>query len=158
MTANRLATDAVIAAVIAALRADGTLAALLSVQPGGGSPAVPAVYDGLAPQAAPYDYLVVTDGGETPANTLGRGWGAASLVYLRATSRRAATARALASRAVAVLDAPETALAVAGYASAVSELVTGGPAYDEEVRGEVIWHHPAAVRVTVHGIVEGSPA
>lgn len=155
---NRLATPAVVEAVIAALQADAALAALLSVTPGGGSPTVPAVYEGLAPQGAPYDYLTVTDGGETPANTQGRGWGAAVLIYLRATSRSATTARAIVSRAVAILDAPDTALTVDGYTSVVSELVSGGPGFTEEVRGEVIRHAPAVIRVTVHDLNDGSPA
>lgn len=159
MPANRLATPAVVAAVIAALKADATVIARLSTAPGGGSPPEPAVYERLAPQGAPYDYLVVSDGGETPANTMGRGWGAAVLVYLRATSRSPATAKAIASAAVGLFDAPTTKLSVAGYTAALSEFVSGGPAYDEEVRGEVIHHHPAVVRVTVHGLVEeGSPA
>ena len=154
---NQLAADAVVAAVIAALQADAALAALVSVQPGGASPPVPAVYDAQAPQGAPYEYLVVSDGGEVPANALGRTFGAAVLVYLRGVSRSIATAKAIVSAAVTVLDAPDAALTVEGYLSAVGELVSGGPGYGEEVRGEVIRHHPAVVRITVSGLQPGSP-
>jgi hypothetical protein len=38
---------------------------------------------------------------------------------------------------------------VAGYSSTMSELVTAGPGYPEEVRGEIIRHYPAVIRVTV---------
>lgn len=147
---NVLAGQAVVAAVLETLRADVVLAALVSDAPGGG----PAIYEELAPESAPWDYLVVTAPSETPANTLGRGFGAAVLVYLRAVSRKARTAQAIASRAVALLDAPDTALAVSAYGSpaarAASELVSAGPGYPEEIRGEAIHHYPAVVRVTVH--------
>jgi hypothetical protein len=156
MGANQLAAPAVVASVITLLKADPTLAALLSVSPVDGGAAV---YEGVAPQGAPYDYLIVADGGEVPANALRRGWGAAVLVYLRGVSRQMATAKAIVSRAVALLDYPETPFTVTGYVSAVGELVSGGPGYPEEVRGELIHHHPAVVRATVQGIEDaGSPA
>jgi hypothetical protein len=145
--ANQLAAPLVTAAVLALLRADVTMRALVSKSPTDNGAAV---YEGVAPSGAPYDYLVIEPAPlETPANAMGRCWGAAVLVYLRAVSRKSATAQRIISRAIALLDYPTAPLVVAGYSSAMSELVTAGPGYPEEVRGEIIRHYPAVIRVTV---------
>lgn len=147
MTANQLAAPLVGPAVLALLRADATLAGLLSVSPvDGGS----AVYESLAPQGAAWEYVVIDPPAEMPANTLGRGWGASVVVALRAVSRRAATAQAIMSRIVALLDVPTTPLVVTGYPSVLCEFSEGGPGYREEVKGEIVHHYPALIRVTVH--------
>jgi hypothetical protein len=144
--ANRLAAGPVLAAVLARLRADSTLADLVTDSPGGGT----GVYEEVGLPGAPLDYLVVGGASETPANTCGHGWGAAVLLVLRAVARTPAAARAIVSRAVALLDDPAVALVVDGYPSVTSELVSAGPTYAEGQRGETIHHAPATVRVTVH--------
>jgi hypothetical protein len=144
--ANQLAAEPVLAAVLARLRADATLGALVEDSPGGGT----GVYEEIALTGAPLDYLVVGGASETPANTCGHGWGAAVVLVLRAVARTPAAARAIVSRAIALLDDPDVALVVDGYPDVTSELVSAGPTYPEGQRGETIHHAPATVRVTVH--------
>lgn len=146
MAANQSAVGPVLSAVIAVLRADPTLIGLLAISPvdrGAG------VYEELAPEKAGYPYLVVNQAGAVPANTIGRGWGAAVLIYCRATARKRDVTKAIASRVIALLDTPTTALTVAGYPSVMSELVSDGPGYPEDLDADPVHHYPVAIRVTV---------
>jgi hypothetical protein len=156
MVANASPIEPVVAAVIALARADATLIGLCPETIGSTGEA--AVYEELAPERAGYPYLVVTDAGAVPNNTIGRGWGWDVLVYFRATARKRATAKSVGSRVIALFDAPETALVVAGWDTALSEIVTDGPGYPEALDGDTVHHYPVAVRVTVHGLNVGSPA
>lgn len=148
----QLASPAVVAALCDRLRLDAPLAALLATSP---EDQGPAVYLEVAPQEAPFDYLLVTAPTETPWNTFGaagaRKWGAEVLVYLRAVGRTSTRAAAIVSRAAAVLDDPNLGCLVPGFDSAVVAFESAGPGYPEDVRGALVHHYPAVFRVTVHG-------
>lgn len=153
MAENQSPVDAVVDAVIAALKADATVVGLTAASPVDGTAGV---YEEAAPEEAGYDYMVVNQAGAVPANTCGRGWGWAVLVYVRATCRTRAAAKSLASRAIALLDYPATPLVAGGYETVLSETVSDGPGYPEPERGDTIHHHPVAIRVTVHGLAGSS--
>lgn len=143
---------AILAAMVAALKADGTLGALITSIPsefGTGK----AVYAGNAvPPGATFPYVTVGAPTEVPLNNMGAGAGGSNctvMVKAFSTKPNDDELYSIGSAVTSVLDA--ASLTVAGYASAECELDSVPDVFQEQILGiGIVRQLPMIYRVYVH--------
>lgn len=150
---STIASGLVLTAILAVLRADSTLTGLVADAPTayGGKGIYPS-----APQGAARPFLVVFPEGERPFDTMGSPaalkWGGMVGIGFKAVCEFTPTAGlSVLSRTKTVLDGQ--ALSVSGFGSVVCAWEQMHPPYSELIGGQVVWHLPASMTVTLH---EGS--
>jgi hypothetical protein len=150
---SEFALPAVYTAIVARLKADGTLTAMLASAPAdiGGA----GVYNHV-PQKATRPYVLVGSGTEIPFNTMGNGnaakWGGNCTVLIKAVSQKPSDTEALAilGRVKALLDGQP--LTVQGFPDASAQFEDLQPIFTEDAPGlqYPLRHAPAVFRVYAH--------
>lgn len=146
------AIPGVLAAMVAALKADGTLAALLPSVPAGFGTGEAVYAANAVPPGATFPYLTVGAPTEVPFNNFGAGAGGSNctvMVKAFSTKPNDDELYALGSAVTAVLDAGT--FTVSGYATADCELDSVPDVFQEQIIGlGVVRQLPMIYRVYVH--------
>lgn len=142
----------VLSAMVAALKADGTLGAILTSVPSGFGTGKAVYAANAVPPGATFPYVTVGAPTEIPFNNFGAGAGGSNLtIQVKAFSTKSADDQlySIGSAITAVLDA--ATLTVSGYATAECELDSVPDVFQEQISGlGIVRQMPMIYRVYVH--------